>query len=264
MLQCLSPDPTTVVRILNATIQRVKGCYSQLNSSACFVVYSDRQNSVVVWHGNDCIRSDRNIAESIGRETRREMNALGTIDVIEEDSSTPENRERLLKLLSLLWMSEEDYNSERLRILRSGSISNSPKVLHSIQRIKGGKYSMQKVTTVSPDEYGIVPKISLEGLCTSVAMFVLFVDGQWDLWLGESISPGEEEVAKSMIKSLQSSQVSSTRSQGLDAVVFGEQIRIVRQYFERAVFCAQFESNWHLGKSIVRQQVTKIIYFLYF
>jgi hypothetical protein len=184
------------------------------------------------------------------------MKEPGSVDIVDEKR---ENKDALAKLLSLLWLSDEDYFSDRLQSMRSQRISNSTKVLHTIKKLPGGKYVLQKSFSVIPEESGTVPRISIDKLYNSTGMFVLFVDNQWDLWLGEAVSSGEEQVAKSMIKSLPPSQEPAVRLDDLDAVVFGEQIRVIRQGYERSIFSSHFESDWRLGENVVRQRVRAVL-----
>lgn len=247
------PDPTSVVRIFNGTTQRVKGCFSQLNSHASFVLYADRQNVCIVWYGKLSIDKDRFIARELGEETRREMATIGDVFFIDERI---EDRKHISPLLSLLWVTENDYFSERKKAARLDTIFNSPKFLYKIER-EGGHYSLRKTGSFFPNEQdNSVPKFPQDAkLFTSFGMVILCVADQWDLWIGEKVGADEKAIAKSMIKSI-ASEHATLDPTILGGVVFGEVIRIAKQRFERAIYRSHFQDDWEMGSKIVKRQVS--------
>lgn len=241
------PDPTSVIRVYCKNIQRVKGSYMELNSHASFVVYSDRQCAVAVWHGRFAKKRDRKIAIFLGEQTKNEMK--GTLSFTDEATGDEESRKLFL---SLLWLTEKEYSSSKLEDDRIKSISNSPKVLYKIHESKMKKYVVQKIDSVKCASDGTVSKFIFDQINSPVGIFAVVVDNQWDLWIGENVGANEETVARYIATDL-----ATTRNRILEfqsgLVLFAESIRVVRQGYERAVFRGNFEDHTRLGYRLLRR-----------
>lgn len=258
-----NPDPTSIFRIFKRTIQRVKCSFISLNSYASFIIFSDRLDKLVIWIGKHSDTHDKTMARRLGKELRREMPNNGPVFLCVEEN---EHSEALSHLLSLLWMSDEEYRKEAINRVNP-HISNAPKILSILERIRGsgGQYKLRNVCTVIPDSTtGEVPRIPWPRF-TSTQMAVLLVADQYDLWIGEDIVEAEVKFATQMVSSLatdkKSEGMASLAQEKLDLVLFGQNMRVVKHTYERCIFRAHFDAWAYFGISKIRmhEPVMKLI-----
>jgi hypothetical protein len=250
------PDPTSILRIYKRTIERVKGTYSQLNSNASFLIVADRQNKVVVWHGNRASSDDCSLAEEIGISMGAEMPSGNCgVDVITENKENPSS---LQAMLSLLWITEDQYYSNAFVTLRSNSIFNHPKTLYRLRFNSDGSVTLVKVSVNEVNEDGSVNQFVFDNqLFSSTNIIVLNVAKQWDVWIGSQLSRDHIQNGIESVKHFasQANNNSDIRLDGLESVVFVERIRVVKEGYERAIFRYHFQESEKLGMKIPKLEV---------
>jgi hypothetical protein len=223
----------------------------QLNSHASFLVLSDRQARVTIWHGSKSAKHDQVIAEELGLNMVHEIpGGGGRLHLVEDRNERQGKASKSLQImLSSLWLTEQEYFSERLMTAREKPVSNSPRTMHIILKVGDG-YGLKKMAVADVDANGHVPKLSFEKVDNPLMMVVVEYGNQWDLWIGVQVTKFEIRNAQAVVKTLSSNR--DVAEPASSSVLFGEKIRVIKQGCERAVFRNNFSDGWRMGHRLIK------------
>lgn len=254
----IDQHPTTIVRVYKGTSSRVKGCYSELNCHASYLIVCDRQARVTIWHGSKSGIFDKGLAEDLGFNMAMEVpGGKGKLYLVLEGKEKVDRRrcKSFQALLSSLWLTEEEYFSDRLKVMRETAVHNHPKTMHIIVKVGQG-YGLKKVGVVGVESDGSVKKLSFAAVESPLMMVVLESEHQWDLWIGSQVTRAEVTNAQAVLKTL-SASTNIASEHALDSVLFGEKIRLTKQGCERAVFRNNFSDGWKMGHMITKSDLAE-------
>jgi hypothetical protein len=185
--------------------------------------------------------------------------------IIYDDINSPD----LIGLLSLLCGNEEEYNKHYNARLQPYIILNSYKTLYYIDSSpNNNNITLRKIDSVSPNSSGHVPKLVFP-LVSSSSIIVLLVGNQYDIWIGSNISKHDEDAAIELLintnkdnnnnddnnDSNNSSSSSSSSNDGNSIIHHSNNIKKIREGYERIPFRSNFEPNIKLGYKLKKYKI---------
>jgi hypothetical protein len=198
---------------------------------------------------------------------RRQMPENGQINVITEGKETGIGLDHLTQIL---WMTMDDYVKESESRTNTPPPPNCPKILYSIVFDSKGsrdgrdrslsssgnlspsgtyygnkldKTKVCKLCTNVPDGNGVVPTMPFPGNQYS-SVYLLCIGDQIDLWISEDCSQRNIGTAKSIAMTISQEKLEGIKiNKKLEPVLFGTNIRNIREGYERCLFLSHFSNK---------------------
>lgn len=259
-------EPTSIYRFYRKTCQRVRAAYTVLNSQCTFIITSDRANKVVIWIGKYSSMEDKIMAEHHAILLRRQMPENGQINIITEGKETGIGLDHLTQVL---WMTMDDYVKESQNRENNPPPPNCPKILYSVvfdskgsrersssssgnlspsgtyygNKSDPNKTKVCKLCTHVPDGNGTVQTMPFPGNQYS-SVYLLCVGDQIDLWISDDCSQRNVGTAKSIALTISQEKLEGIKvNKKLEPVLFGSNIRYIREGYERCLFLSHFSNK---------------------